>query len=341
MKFYSSEVVLFMLILRWMVFFYNLFFFPRLKPKPSVNPNKRVSILIPARNEAENLRKNLPSVLAQGAEEVIVLDDLSEDETAEVALSIGSLHPGFRLIRGTPPPPGWKGKNWACWQLANAAKGEVLVFTDADVFWYEGALAAIVEELKGTHLVTLFTRQELGLRDGVVVGFLMNGLFSLLPYPLIVRLGFANGQVMAFDRNGYFSIGGHAAVRGEVLEDVALGRKVKSYKLFLGVDIAKTRMYRGYREAVMGFAKNILPIHGNSVPILLSAAFYHVQIYTLPWVLGDWEIGILGILERLLVHMVHKSALWVALLTPLAPLIFLPVYFLGLLPGKKWKGRPV
>ncbi len=89
----------------------------------------------------------------------------------------------------------------------------------------------------------------LQMRDGIVVGFLMNGPFSLLPYPFILKLGFANGQIIAFDRNSYFSIGGYAAVRGEVLEDVALGLKIRSYKLFLGVGIAKTRMYRGYKEA--------------------------------------------------------------------------------------------
>jgi cellulose synthase/poly-beta-1,6-N-acetylglucosamine synthase-like glycosyltransferase len=80
--------------------------FPRLKPMPTPE-NPKVSILIPARNESENLKRTLPSVLRQGALEVLVLDDLSEDETAQG-------YPGFRLLRGKPPPKGWVGKNWAC-----------------------------------------------------------------------------------------------------------------------------------------------------------------------------------------------------------------------------------
>ncbi len=333
--------VLLFLMWRWLVFAYNLLRFPRLRPKPVDPAELRVSLLVPARNEAENLRKTLRALLEQGAAEVLVLDDLSEDATAEVASALGAGHPGFRLLHGCPPPPGWKGKNWACWQLATAANGEVLVFSDADVFWREGALGALLEGLRRREVVSVFPRQELGWREGAVVGFVMNGLFSFLPHPLQERLRVANGQVMAFWRESYFALGGHAAVRGEVLEDVALARRSRSYGLLLGVDIVQTRMYRGYREALQGFAKNFLAVHGGSVLLLLGAAFYHVSLYTLPWLFGEWGLGVLGILERICVHLVLKSPVWAAFLTPLAPLLLLPVYLRALLPGKRWKGRPV
>jgi glycosyltransferase involved in cell wall biosynthesis len=333
--------VLLFLVLRWLVLVYNLFGFPRLKPKRTVAMQPRVSLLVPARNEAENLRKTLPTLLQQGAAEILVLDDLSEDATAQVAYAIGVRYPGFRLLRGAPPPPGWKGKNWACWQLAMAAEGDVLVFTDADVLWQEGALGALLEGLQRREMVSVFPRQDVGWREGTVVSFVMNGLFSFLPHPLQEKLRVANGQVMAFWRESYFALGGHEAVRSEVLEDVALARRSRSYGLFLGVDIVRTRMYRGYGEALHGFAKNFLAVHRGSVLLLLGAAFYHVSLYTLPWLFGEWGLGVLGLLERVCVQLMLKSPVWTALLTPLAPLLLLPIYFRALLPDRQWKGRPV
>lgn len=97
------------LLLRWLALLYNLLSFPRLKPLPTPK-TPSASLLVPARDEAENLRRNLPGLLEQGAFEVLVLDDLSQDETAQVAMALGEGHPGFRLIPGTPPPEGWLGK---------------------------------------------------------------------------------------------------------------------------------------------------------------------------------------------------------------------------------------
>lgn len=243
------------LLLRWLALLYNLLSFPRLKPLPTPK-TPSASLLVPARDEAENLRRNLPGLLEQGAFEVLVLDDLSQDETAQVAMALGEGHPGFRLIPGTPPPEGWLGKNWACWQLAKAAKGEVLVFTDADVAWEKGALGGLLAGLEGGPLLSALPKQEVGdLATGAVVPFVMGGLFSFLPYPLLQRLGVANGQVLAFRREAYFALGGHQAVKGEVLEDVALARKAQGYRLALGTALFRVRMYRSYHEALEGFGK--------------------------------------------------------------------------------------
>jgi hypothetical protein len=90
-----------------------------------------------------------------------------------------------------------------------------------------------------------------------------------------------------------------------------------------------------------GFAKNFLAVHRGSVLLLLGAAFYHVSLYTLPWLFGEWGLGVLGLLERVCVQLMLKSPVWTALLTPLAPLLLLPIYFRALLPDRQWKGRPV
>lgn len=259
-----------------------------------------------------------------------------------MAEALGRGHPGFRLLKGTPPPPGWTGKNWACFQLARAARGEVLVFTDADVLWEEGALGGLLEALKGREALSALPRQEpQNPVGGAVVAFVMGSLLSTLFHPLLEALRVANGQVLAFPREAYFRLGGHEAVRGEVLEDVALARRAASYGLFLGTELFATRMYRGYWEAVEGFAKHFLAIHLKNPWVLLGSAFYHLALHTLPWLLGRPELGALGVLERLLVQRALGGPLWPALLTPLLPLLLLPVYLKALLPGRRWKGRPV
>jgi glycosyltransferase involved in cell wall biosynthesis len=329
------------LLLRLLSLLHNLLRFPRLTPRPTP-PRPSASLLVPARNEAENLKRTLPSLLGQGALEVLVLDDSSEDHTAAVALALGQGHPGFRLLQGQPLPPGWTGKNWACWQLAQEARGEVLVFTDADVRWEAGALGGLLEALEGVDLLCALPQQEArGIAVGATVPFVMGGLFSFLPHPLLEALRVANGQVLAFRREAYFASGGHRAVRGEVLEDVALARRVPRFRLALGTDLFSAAMYRNYREVLEGFGKNFLEIHLKNPAVLLGSAFYHLSLYTLPWLFSRWELGALGLLERLLAHRALGGTVWHALLTPLAPLLLLPVYLKALLPGKRWKGRAI
>lgn len=216
-----------------------------------------------------------------------------------------------------------------------------MVFTDADVLWEEGALGRLLEALEGKEMVSALPRQEVGLREGALVAFVMNGLFSFLPHPLLEGLRVANGQVLAFRREAYFASGGHGAVKGEVLEDVALARRARAYGLFLGGGLFRARMYRGYGEAVERFGKNFLAVHMKNPAVLLGSAFYHLALYTLPWFFGRWGLGLMGLLERLAVQKALGGPLWPALLTPLAPLLLLPVYLLALLPGRRWKGRKV
>lgn len=329
------------LLLRWLAFLYNLLSFPRLEPAPTP-PRPTASILVPARNEAENLRRSLPSLLDQGALEVLVLDDGSEDGTAQVAREFGEGHPSFRLISGSPPPPGWTGKNWACWQLAQEARGEVLVFTDADVVWERGALGGVLAGLGDRPLLSALPGQEVAEPlSGAVIPFVMGGLFSFLPHPLWEHLGAANGQVLAFRREAYLALGGHGAVKGEILEDVALARRARGYRLALGTRLFRARMYRSYREAQEGFGKNFLDIHLKNPAVLLGSAFYHLALYTLPWLYGRPDLGLMGLGERVLVQMALGGPWWPALLTPLAPLLLLPIYLRALLPGKRWKGRAI
>lgn len=307
----------------------NLLTFEVLRPaRPAAWP--RVSLLVPARNEAHNLRRTLPTLLAQGAHEVIVLDDHSSDETPLLAARLGA-----RVLSGAPLPPGWLGKTWACQQLSEAATGDVLIFTDADVLWQPGALDAVVEALLRSRadLLTVWPRQETrSAGERLIVPLNDDVLLSLLPAPLI-RLPFAsaaagNGQLMAFWRAPYERLGGHALVRGEVLEDVTLAVKLKTrggrLAIALGGDLVSVRMYRGYAEAVQGFAKGLPKAHGSSRALLALSWGWHLLAYSWPWLSGRHEFMLYALIERLLVNLKSgrraPADLLEVLATPLLPL---------------------
>ena len=118
---------------------------------PGRAPRPVTSVLVPARDEAHRLPATLAGLLAQDVTEIIVLDDQSRDATADVVRRAGQTDPRVRFVRGTPPPPGWTGKNWACQQLAMAARGDLLVFCDADVLLAPAALDAGWGEGGGPH----------------------------------------------------------------------------------------------------------------------------------------------------------------------------------------------
>jgi len=344
----------------------NLWLFPVLKGKKSVSKEPtssapdapRISLLLPVRDEVLNLSETLPRLLEQtcaGGVELLVLDDGSSDGTFELACELGREYPHFQLLRGQALPEGWIGKNWACHQLSRQARGEVLIFTDADVLWEMGALEAVLGELErgGADLLTVWPRQKVGgWSERLLVPLIDAVLLACFPYPLayVPAAGAAagNGQLMAFRREAYHKIGGHAGVCGEVLEDVKLARMVKGrglkLRLALGGAAVGVRMYRGYGEVLEGFGKNLRSFHGGSRALLVGSSAFHLALYTLPWFVRGWRfLGLLGMLERLLVNVksgrTTREDLLEPLSVPLAPLAALPLYLRGLRGKYRWKGR--
>lgn len=270
-----STVILSMMLL---VALYNLATAPRLEDAGEPGHLPTVSVLVPARNEAENLRRTLPLLLALDYPrlEILLLDDRSTDGTADVAEEIGRGRGTLRVLRGTDPPPGWVGKNWACHQLSAAATGGVLVFCDADV---EAAPAAIrrtiaLMENHRAGAATAIPRQRLeGWMQAAVVPVIVQlPVAAMLPLRLIpvIRspsLSMANGQWLALTRSAYDAVDGHEGVRDEVLEDVALGRRVKACGERLVVCAAPSllavRMYGGAAAMREGFRKNLYPLLGG------------------------------------------------------------------------------
>ena len=282
-----------MLLIAWI----NLLTFPRLKPG---NPAEeiRVSILIPARNEAERIGRILRSLLDQEYPflEIIVLDDGSEDETVSVALDAGGADPRFRLIEGEPLPSGWLGKNWACHQLAEQANGDLLIFTDADVLWHPAGLGAVLYLLqtRSADLLTIWPTQKVEtLAERLVVPLMMFALLAYLPEFLVrftpfPALAAANGQCLVFRRALYEQVGGHRAVRGEIVEDVKLARQSKRHGarlvMGLGHGLIQTHMYRGWHAVKLGFGKNILAGYEGQPLLLVGATFLHLFLFVAPWV---------------------------------------------------------
>ncbi|ADI15352.1 glycosyltransferase [Truepera radiovictrix] len=329
--------------------------FPVLAPAEPVR-RRRVSLLVPARNEAATLPETLPGLLAQGAAEVIVLDDNSTDDTLRVLQGFAAEHPQLRVLRGEPLPAGWGGKNWACYQLAGAASGELVVFTDADVFWERGALGALlafaerhdavyasVWPRQRTH--TLFERLTVPLIDLILLGY--------LPYPAVRRTRDAafsagNGQCMLWTRSAYLQVGGHRAFRDEVLEDVRMGQRAKGkglkVALALGGELLSTRMYRSAEETVAGFSKNIVAAHGGR-PQLVASLLLNTLAYTLAWPLSLWHPlwlvpAAMGAFQRALTCFKTRRSPLEAFLQPLMAFPLWRVGWRALLSRTyTWKGR--
>jgi chlorobactene glucosyltransferase len=274
----------------------NTLTFPRLRQaKPARTPF--VSLLIPARDEADVIGGSVSRLLNQDYPrfEAIVLDDGSTDGTREQACQAAASDSRFRVIRGEPLPDGWLGKNWACHQLAGQAKGEILIFTDADVRWDPEVLSAAIHLMDKTRAdtFTVLPTQEtrtwgerlvVPMMMFVIMGYLPELCVRYIPWPVFAA---ANGQCLAFRRDAYQHIGGHAAVRANVVEDVGLAwetkRKGLRLVMSLGNRLISTRMYHSWLEVRDGFAKNILAGHGGRPGFLLLSAFFHWLLFLLPW----------------------------------------------------------
>jgi hypothetical protein len=241
------------------------------RPPPLRPASAPLSVLIPARDEQAHIGACLTAVLAsRGCElEVIVGDDGSTDATAAIVAALAAGDERVRLLRICPPPPGRLGKPNACQQLADAATHEVLVFCDADVVVAPDGLARTAGLLDdaGLDLVSPYPRQVTGTwAERLVQPLLQWSWLTFLPLRVAERwsapsLAAANGQLLACRRRGYLAAGGHAAVAGDVIEDVALARAFKRAGLVAtvadGTDIAQCRMYDGWAQVRDGYTKSL------------------------------------------------------------------------------------
>ncbi len=337
----------------------NFVTFPVLRPVAGGSgrvPRPGTSLLVPARDEGGRLPAALAGFRAQDVTEIVVLDDQSSDDTAAVVGRAAEADPRVRLVRGTPPPTGWVGKSWACWQLAAAARGDILLFCDADVLLAPGAVDACWAQMCGQRadVFSAFPRQRtVTLGERLLVPLIDDVLLAFLPHRLlrmpVPSAATANGQLLMFRRVAYDALGGHAAVADDLAEDLALARRTRRAGLDLGLalggDLASARMYSGYRDSVRGFGRNLRAAHGGHDGALAVTAAWHLLAYTVPWLAWRrdraWRVAaILGLAQRILVNAkTGRGAPAEALLVPVTPLAALPVYALAFRRYARWKGR--
>jgi chlorobactene glucosyltransferase len=275
---------------------------PRLQPVEAVpEDTPLVSVIIPARDEERAIEGTLRGFLGQEYPrvEVILVDDQSMDRTAAIALEIAASDARLRVISGATPPHGWLGKPWAHHQGALVARGELLLFVDADITYQPAAVASAVDclESAGAGLITLLPRVEMrGFWEHVVLPQLALVAFLFLPGWLSNRvqwskLAIGGGTGMLVRRSAYDEAGGHEPLRNAIVDDVSLARIVRKVASTIAVradEFVSVRIYEGLGEIVRGFTKNFYFVLGANVPLALGIVVLTFVMHLLPYV---WAIG--------------------------------------------------
>ena len=357
------------LAFQFLVVLVNLITHPVLKGFPARqktgdNLRNGISVLIPARNEALNIGALLDDLRAIDVciEEILVYDDDSIDQTAEIVRERSNIDSRIRYIRGGGLMEGWLGKNHACHCLAKEAVGDYLLFLDADVRVEPGGIEDALASLKEFRLdlLSLFPVQEMKTFGEWITVPLMNKiLLGNLPMAFIrkVRLrdfAAANGQFMLFRAEIYKRYWFHEALKKERVEDIRIIRQMKEqgyrvHTLLSGGQV-HCRMYAGYREALKGFAKNVNAFFGNNWLIL--------NIYMFLTTLGPFAVWIAFSLKALLLYLslLIVTRIMISLLSrqnPILNVLLMPVQQITLIiltataawremTGRmEWKGRRV
>lgn len=261
-----------------------------------------ISILVPARDEEANIEACVRSLLRLNYPrfEVIVLDDHSSDDTYAILCRLRDQDHRLRVLIGSELPEGWCGKPHACWQMAQAARGEFLLLTDADCEFSPDALLLALGALAESRADVVSLVPDLqceGFWERLVIPLQYFIIFAFLPTPLIRGsrhpwFAAANGAFLFLARDTYFALDGHRAVRGQIAEDVKFAQHVKrqSRTLWYG-DGSRTysvRMYHGLAEIWAGFSKNLFAAFGNNLPLLLCVVGQIVCVFVLPPFLALW-----------------------------------------------------
>jgi glycosyltransferase involved in cell wall biosynthesis len=249
-----------------------------------------VSLIIPARNEEACLGDCLRSLVAQSgiAFEIIVVDDHSTDRTREIATSFPKEQ--VRVLEAGPLPEGWTGKNNAVTTGARQARAQWLLFTDADTVHVSGSLTRALKEVQDNNADLLsYSPEQIAVTfwEMATLPVVFAELARQYP-PSIVSdpaspIAAANGQFILVRREAYEAVGGHAAIAGDILEDVALARALKrsgrKIRFRYAPDALRTRMYRNYHQLRDGWTKNLALLFPN--PGWLAAKT--LALWAIPW----------------------------------------------------------
>ncbi len=359
----------YLLLFFWCLGFFFLWNIPFLtKRKPLSFPFPKLSILIPARNEEQTLSHLLTSIHLQRFKphEILVIDDQSKDGTAEVGK-----RNGCKVISSTDLPEGWTGKNWACWQGAQQATGDLFLFLDADtIFQSEGLEKIVFTYLEKGGLLSIqpyHKMEKLYERLSAIFNIItMAGINAFTLFGSRVKPKGAFGPCIICSREDYFQVGGHQKARNAVLESLVIGKEFlkhnKGVQCFGGKGTLTFRMYPGgLRSLIEGFSKGF----GTGAKAMSLISLFMVVGWIFggmgvtrqlvqSFVLGDW-VDLLGwlIIDVLYILQLHWMLFRIgnfgfstALLFQI-PLIFFVIVFMTsllrifVLRKVRWKGREV
>jgi glycosyltransferase involved in cell wall biosynthesis len=345
---------------------WNMAAWPKFTDAASIKPGRPglVSVLIPARNEESNLAACLESALRQGATvgEALVYDDHSTDATPRILADYAARDVRVRAAASRPLPSGWLGKNFACARLAEEARGEWMLFLDADARLADGAVERMLEEAHRRGVTLLSAWPSLTMSsfwEKALMPMLNFVVFTLFPAPLsLVRddpsLGLAHGACILVERASYKAVGGHAAAPDEIFEDQTLARlwreRGRRGLCFDGQGIVDARMYSSLAGIWRGFQKNFFPAFRREASFW-SFLLLHSTMFLAPFVMlfriRAWPVCMaaactLAIRALLVIRFGHP---WISvLLHPVAETILIAIGLSSWLRcksgrGVEWKGR--
>jgi chlorobactene glucosyltransferase len=357
-----TGLILFFALVRLMISFINWLsrlYIPDKKPEG----NPLISVLIPARNEEKTLPVLLEGLLMQdyGNMEILIYNDHSEDQTGRIVDSFKRKDNRIRAIDPVDLPEGWLGKNFACHNLARHAKGDYLLFLDADVMiapWLIRSALAYTQ-LHNLGLLSVFPQQIMKSMGEKLTVPLMNWiLLTLLPMILVRKssrpsLAAANGQFMLFRKGAYTPFQWHEQVKDNLVEDIVIIRKMKQKgertATLLGNKDVMCRMYGNYKEAINGFAKNVIEFFGGKVITALLFVIIVLGGIAIPFLTNMtlfFVYLILVILIRIFVSLSSRQPVVCNLFLHVFQMItFVLVFVKGTyvkITGKyNWKGRSI
>lgn len=289
-------VISFLIFIFFINYFINFIYFKDISsfklPKEIRDNDPLISVLIPARNEEDNIRKCLMSLVDQDYKniEILVLDDNSTDDTSKVIKRISKIHKNIKFLKGKPLPEGWTGKNYACYQLFKKSKGKYLFFTDADTIHNKRSVSSAISCLVHNDLdiVSASPKQIMRSFHERMVNGLTN--FQVLIPPLLIIekskipvYGSGVGSLMLFKRSVYKKLGGHKEVRTSCIEDTSISKFFikMGYKfmIFNGVKTYSTRLHQSFTEIYDSFCRVFLGNFNNnrfvvSLIVLVLSVFF-------------------------------------------------------------------
>lgn len=339
----ASLVLVFWLGASWM-YLRGQKHLPRLTPEGPAGPHPPLSVIIPSRNEAKSLPRSVPSVVGQTypSLEVILLDDRSTDGTGQVIQALTRIYSRLRAVQITTLPEGWLGKTHALWVGSEQARGDWLLFTDADVVFHPQCLEAAIshaETHRLDHLVAIPRVETVGFWETILVsGFgLLFGL-ALRPWQASNPRSSAYIGIGAFNlirRSAYQAIGTHRALANAVVDDLELGRRVKQAALrqaaVRGEDLLRVRWQVGLSGVVSGLEKNAFAGVGYSLVRATAMCMTMAALGIFPFVggivgpaRGLWAAGALAVCVLQAAH-ARQSGLpvWSALFHPVATAVLI------------------